>query len=131
MTKACLLLLGVAVPLLFGGERVVLKTGEVFEDVRIEAASNAAYVSLVSEAGVARVAKGALPYKLAVKWGFDPVLSSQLIRNEREARLDLAAREGVRNEVENFWQRNAVELALYCVGLEEGGEVSADAKQLG
>ncbi len=117
MIRTIALLLGVSAAVAFGGERIVLRNGEVYEDVRIEAAANEAYVSIVSSSGITRVPKSVLPEELAAKWGYDPKLSRELIERESDARLDLAAQEEIRGEVEDFWKRNAVELSLHCFGV--------------
>lgn len=115
----------------FAGERVVLRNGDVYEDVRIEAAVNAAYVSLVSECGVTRVPKSELPEDLAAEWGYDRERSQELIERESGARLELATREEIRGEVEEFWKRNAVEISLSCFGEGDNGETTAEALRLG
>lgn len=131
MIRTCVLLLGVSTVVAFGGERVVLKSGDVYEDVRIEAAANAAYVSLVSESGVTRVPKSELPEELAAEWGYDRERSRELVARESEARQDLAAREELRSEVEEVWKRNAVEISLSCFGEGHDGGTTAEARLLG
>ena len=130
MIRTIVLLLGVSMAAAFGGERIVLRNGDVYDDVRIEAAANEAYVSIVSESGVTRVPKSELPEELAAEWGYDRELSRKLIERESGARLDLAAREEIRGEVEEFWKRNAVELSLYCFRAGDDGETTAEARRL-
>jgi hypothetical protein len=131
MIRTVVLLLGVSMVVAFGGERVTLRNGDVYEDVQIEAAANAAYVSLISDFGVTRVPKSELPEELAAEWGYEPKLSGELVARESEARLDLAAREEIRGEVEDFWKRNAVEISLSCFGEGNKGETTAEALRLG
>lgn len=131
MIRTIILLLGVSMAAAFGGERIVLRNGDVYDDVRIEAAANEAYVSIVSESGVTRVPKSELPEELAAEWGYDREHSRKLIERESGARLDLAAREEIRGEVEEFWRRNAVELSLSCFGERDDGGTTAEGLRLG